>query len=658
MPDQCLKSDSRKRIVLWIRRLLGYLIAHASSAIIFGALFCTLTVKFFHAIRTDLLSEYHTWILSDVCFLLLIELFFAVLCYRWPRRAVLRATTIMAALVCTWSVMNAGWLIRTGTQILPRVLLPVFRDPLNALLMIGVNFYQAPIATVALMGPSAVALTFLFYVLAKPRIPTYNSKAFSIRALLVIVVILVTLVMRPAMVRPGSFDIRSLGLRYNSQMWAFGSLLTPRHRGLDNPKRELPCDDTITLSRPNELPQTNVVLVILEGVQYRYTSLSDVNTVTTPFLARFAKDGVEFTNTRSTLTHTTKAVFSLLSGRFPSASQDLAETVPARKPYLSLATILRRQLGYRTAFFQSAKGNFESRSGLIHNLGYEKFYTRDDLNDPNSFIGYLACDEFAMLKPLTEWLQQEDKPFFLTYLCSITHDPYEVPEWFGQVDREPLMRYRQTISYTDTFLSALDAELCQMGFGENTIFCIVSDHAEAFGEHGLLGHERIAYDEVLHIPLCLRAPFLIEAGRKVTEPVSSIDVTPTILGLLGFDTVDAGFDGMDVLGEIPLDRKVYFSGWIPDGPAGYVCGDSKFIYNPANSAVLSYNLADDPREVVAFLPVGDDISNVMKDITDWRESTIFRINQGRSGRKVLFDHWLCWWTNRVADAKYEPSGEW
>ena len=66
--------------------------------------------------------------------------------------------------------------------------------------------------------------------------------------------------------------------------------------------------------------------------------------------------------------------------------------------------------------------------------------------------------------------------------------------------KEPLERYQQSITYTDKFLAALDVELGNLGITDNTIFCVIGDHGEAFGEHGLLGHERIAFDEVLRVP--------------------------------------------------------------------------------------------------------------------------------------------------------------
>ena len=125
---------------------------------------------------------------------------------------------------------------------------------------------------------------------------------------------------------------------------------------------------------------------------------------------------------------------------------------------------------------------------MVYNLGYDDFWARDDSDDPNSFLGYLGCDEFAMLKPVTEWIKADQRPFFLTVLCSVTHDPYEVPEWFATPAKEPLERYKQAIFYTDKFLSELDVKLGSLGLADNTIFCVIVDHGEAFGEHGLLGH--------------------------------------------------------------------------------------------------------------------------------------------------------------------------
>lgn len=645
-----------------LRRLYGLLAPRAYSIIMFGALFCTLAVKFFHAWRIGLVNEYLSWIFTDISVLLGIEVILAMLCFRWPYKWVIRTACVCAAVVCTWSVMSAGWLIRTGTQILPTVLLPLFRDPINALGIIGVNLAKMPTAAVALLGPSAIALIFFFLVLAKPPPPRYNKKRFKGRITVSVFIVLVAIAARGTLTSRGSPQIVSEGLRYNCQLRAvtssfFSDSARLTKTGLANAKRKIPAFDNIqiAISPKQQHLNHNLVLVVLEGIQYRYTSLYDKQSNLTPYLAALAEQGVEFTNARSSLTHTTKVLFSLLTGRFPSVSQDIAEAVPVEKHYASIATILKQKANFRTAFFQSAKGNFESRPGLVYNLGFDKFWARDDLNNPDAFLGYLACDEFAMLEPIVEWIKADDGPFFLTLMLSVTHDPYEVPKWFADPAKEPLARYQQAVSYTDRFLAALDVELTKLNLTNNIIFCVISDHGEAFGEHGLLGHERIAFDETLRIPFCLRAPFLIQPKATVTQAVSSVDLAPTLLALLGFETETAGFDGTNALGPILDDRKVYFSGWLRQSPAGFVKANQKFIYYPADRMVSVYDLGTDPLELSPTELPEQQQQEIADDILSWRQDSIFLLDQKRIGKKTLFDSWLCHWNNRIASAKYRPG---
>lgn len=634
-------------------RLWQFLVPRAHSVIVFSALLCTLTVKWFHAERYNLTGHYFEWILTDIAFLLSVEVALSMLCFLWPKKWMVGLALIVAAVVCAWSFMNAGWLIRTGTQILPRVLLPLVRAPLSALCIVGVNLVKMPVAALVLLGPSVIALGFFFFVLSKPTVPRYEHKSFFIRVLICLVIVLAAVVLRLGTGRQDLAQVASVGLRDNAQLRALTSFLLPDFREQGEPKREIPSFDEVTITQSSIAPRQNVVMVVLEGIQYQYTSLAGTGSNSTPYLERLAREGVEFTNTRSCLTHTTKALFALLAGRYPSASQDIAEAVPATKPYASIATILRESLGYRTAFFQSAIGGFESRPGLVYNLGFDKFWARDDLGDPNSFLGYLGSDEFTMLQPIAQWIKASEQPFFLTVLCSATHDPYEVPLWFGAPAKEPLDRYRQAISYTDKFLAALDVELANSNLVDNTILCVVGDHGEGFGEHGLLGHERIAFEEVLRIPFCLRVPSMLAPGGKMAQPVSSLDVAPTLLGLLGFETECADFDGCNQFARVTEERRIYFCGWMQEGPAGFVKGDRKFVYNPVNKEVYAYDLKTDPLELVRIELPAQRAREIANEITSWRKGTIFRIPQQRTGKKLLFERWSCRWTNRVSSAKYE-----
>ena len=665
--SKCRRGWLRSRA----RRLYAGLTPRAHTLIVFAALFCTLAAKLCHACRYGLLRDYPTWILADVAVLVGVDTVLAVVCHRWRRKAVIRAALVVAALVCTWSVMNAGWLIRTGTQILPMELRPLVGDPLNTLWIVIVNLARAPGPAILLLAPSALALVFFGSVLAKAVPPEGNVRHFRLRVLASLFVSFVALSGNRAAGGLDSTPVGTAGLRFNCHSRAVLSILRPddghiAREDFENATRDLPRRDEVRLGPTTSSARRNVVIVVLEGVQYANTlpageqggiaQQTDGQRVgLMPHLSAVAAQGAWFTNGRSVVTHTTKALVALLTGRVPSASQDIAETIPVDPPYAGLATILRDAGGYRTAFFQSAKGTFESRPGLVHNLGFEKFWAREDLGNPDHFVGYLGSDEFSLLGPITDWIRAEDKPFLLVVLCSVTHDPYEVPEWFGPRIKDPAERYRQAIAYTDCFLAALDEQVTSGHLAEDTIFCVAGDHGEGFGEHGIMGHERLAFEEVLRIALCVRAPQLIAPGTRITAPVSSMDLTPTILGLLGFETGSMGFDGVDALRALPEDRRVFFSGWMQEGPAGFMQRDRKYVYDPERDTVVMYDLSADPAESAGVPLPASQAQKIGDDIMAWRMATILRPQSDRSESKTLFDSWLWKDSGRVSRVKSTSS---
>ena len=640
-----------------LSKLFEAMAPRAASAIVFAALGCNLLIKFYWAAKMNLLHNYFDWIIADLSVLLSIEVLLASICLRWPNKWILRKTTIIAAIVCTWSAINAGWVVRKGMQVLPTDLLPLLTNPINSLFAVGVNMFQSPLSALALFVPCGIALTFFFIVLSKAHAPNKSPKFLLIRAavcLLAIVIGMNNTQPSPVLAK----EALSRPMRYNCQWKGITSLFYIKRGGasakdLENAKRHFPTHDEINLGLIN-LPQKkyNVVVIILEGVQFRQTSLYNAQGAPTPFMEKIAASGAKFSNTHTPLTHTSKAIFSILTGRYPSPSQDLAEAIPAEKPYASIVTILKNQAGYRTAFFQSAKGDFECRPATVSNLGFDKFFSRDDLKTRKSDIGYLACDEYEFLTPVTNWIKKSDQPFFLTYLCSVTHDPHKVPEWFGQNTGKPIDLYRQTISYTDDFIETLYGKLEKANLADNTIFCVIGDHGEAFGEHGMFSHARIMFEEAIQVVWIMKAPNLITPGTKIDQATSTIDFAPTLLSVMGFDIKDGNFDGVDVLNDDLENRSVYFSCWLMQGPAGVIKGDYKIVYDSVEHNVVLYNLKIDPLELAPKQISSENADKFSEDILSWRRSMLFKLKQKRKGQKKLFDKWLCTWKDRESWAKF------
>jgi arylsulfatase A-like enzyme len=87
---------------------------------------------------------------------------------------------------------------------------------------------------------------------------------------------------------------------------------------------------------------------------------------------------------------------------------------------------------------------------------------------------------------------------------------------------------------------------------DETAVFIVSDHGENLGEHGLMEHKYCAYNTVTRVPLVLRYPARVSAGR-IADSVSLADVFATVLDLAGIDGVDPGPHSLSLL-ENPSHR--------------------------------------------------------------------------------------------------------
>jgi arylsulfatase A-like enzyme len=92
--------------------------------------------------------------------------------------------------------------------------------------------------------------------------------------------------------------------------------------------------------------------------------------------------------------------------------------------------------------------------------------------------------------------------------------------------------YDRGIAYSDFWLGRLVEGLRQRGLLERTLLVVTADHGDEFFEHGGIEHTRTLYDEIMHVPLIVRAP-REGRGRVVTDQVGLVDLMPTILDVLG-----------------------------------------------------------------------------------------------------------------------------
>ena len=113
-------------------------------------------------------------------------------------------------------------------------------------------------------------------------------------------------------------------------------------------------------------------------------------------------------------------------------------------------------------------------------------------------------------------------------------------------------RYCESILAVDESVGRLTSFLDASGLAANTVFVYMGDNGFQFGDHGLID-KRVAYEASAKVPLIIKAPGQIPAGKKHTGLVGNIDIAPTLLEAAGATALDAA-DGVSVWRHLQSDH--------------------------------------------------------------------------------------------------------
>ncbi len=594
-------------------------------------------------------------LIPDVLFFLVLILFFSFVSWVWPKPTAGRILLVLAGGVTLWSAANAGWLLGTGVQLQIGIVQTLAHEP-EVSWSIARTHVPSHLAIVVLLGATLIlaGTTVIWRFLYPPPFDSSHSRrrrGVKTACLMAGLGLLGWLAVRQVPVSGSASE----ALRYSSHWHALCSVVTrgdPAHGVISG--RQVPTAASYRPSGPTSRPDNppNIVILLLESVSYEATSLGDPAVATTPCLRQLASEGIEFQNTHIPSPYTTDALWSVTLGVRPDLGGGNIETVLMDQPYVGLPVMLK-SLGYRTAFFQMAKGTFQCVPGLMANLGFDWAWFRENLEDPRAHLGYLGGDDVRMLEPAFHWTSRERAPFLLMMITSASHDPFEVPEWFAAPKHDRKQDYFQSVRYGDYFLGRLRLELRNRGLEENTILCVIGDHGESF-RHGNQRSRQIPSEDMIRVPWVMAWPGHGLAGRRITSPCSQLDVAPTLMSLAGMDRTGTGFEGRNALDPIPADRPLFFSTGSSDGPRGCIIENRKYVYWPINDRLLLYDLQNDPREENPLILNEPDKGRIIESVTPWFRDSLMSVDAKRFRQRLLFERWRTFAAGRSAWAYYVP----
>ena len=171
--------------------------------------------------------------------------------------------------------------------------------------------------------------------------------------------------------------------------------------------------------------------------------------------------------------------------------------------------------------------------------------------------------------------------------------------------------YDAEIREADDVLGKFFDALKQRGLWNDAVLVITADHGEEFYDHGGFEHNRTLYDEMLHVPLFVKAPGLPAGVRDIQT--QQVDIAPTLAALAGSSVPD-NLAGENVWDELAGRRKGADVALAerPDALFALRTPEWKFISDLQAHHEL-YHLTEDPHERRNLAPLQPDLTAAMRD---------------------------------------------
>ena len=290
-------------------------------------------------------------------------------------------------------------------------------------------------------------------------------------------------------------------------------------------------------SEPRRL---NVVVVLEESLGSSLvgaTGPADSASLT-PHFDSLAAGGALLTHAYSTGNRTIRALEATSASLPPLPGISIVRR-PASADLFTLASVLGAN-GYSTQFIYGGRALFDGVGAYMRKTGMQSVVEQKDYPAGSFATAWGVADEVIFDKALAEIDARAaaGKPTYTEILTVSNHKPYTYPA--GRIPFDP-GEHRRTfaVRYADWALGRFIREARSHPWFGRTIFVLMGDHgARVYGaaEIPLPSYE---------VPILFYGPGLVQAGVRVNTLASSLDVPPTILGMLGVG-YESKFFGRDV----------------------------------------------------------------------------------------------------------------
>jgi arylsulfatase A-like enzyme len=326
----------------------------------------------------------------------------------------------------------------------------------------------------------------------------------------------------------------------------------------------------------------DIVLISVDALRADHLGVYGSTRGTSPHIDALAKEGVVFDAAYCPTPHTSYSVTSLMTGKYmrPLLALGLGDDSE------TWAAILRKY-GYKTAAFYPPAVFFidEDKFASFENRHLDFEYAKVEFADPTLRAQQVAAylQEAAPSVPLFLWVH-----FFEP------HEPYvmHAAHPYGGDHPTDVDAYDSEIAAADEGIGNIVATIRAQR--PHAVIIVTADHGEEFGDHGGRYHGTTVYEEQVRVPLIVVAPKI--QPHRVTVPVQTIDLLPTVISALGIPKAPRirGRDDGAAIAKMATDDGFAFAE--TDTMTLVAKKNDRLVCQRAVDACALFDVASDPHE--------------------------------------------------------------
>jgi arylsulfatase A len=391
-----------------------------------------------------------------------------------------------------------------------------------------------------------------------------------------------------------------------------------------------------------DLGPPNFVVILADDLGYGDLGTFGHPLIKTPNLDAMAADGMKLTSFYVPASICAPSRAALMTGRWPIRT-GVFWNPPKRlnDDEITIGQALRER-GYATGMVGKWHLGWEPHEFPTHK-GFDSYYGIP--SDESGIITFYRGDQPTkdgvgkdiLVRRYTDeaidWMKSvpKGKPFFLYLAQSSPHTPYAVaPPFAGQ---SAAGIYGDVIEELDFTIGRVFDALSEMGVAQNTFVIFTSDNGPVIppGSTGpLQGAKSSVLEGGVRVPAIVRWPARIPRGSVSADPVSTLDLFPTMLALAGGNLpADRAYDGMDVTrlltGQITTlpgpgtDGRRELLYWRSKEPVSLRSGKWKYtrpVPGPWPQVPQLFDIEADPGETTDLSKTYPDVASRLNDRID------------------------------------------